>query len=87
MTCHFIFIYRFGEVKNMTSQSNGDIVIEYNSRREAEIAKNNGAVYENTPMRIDWYQQQGSGSSIEQTMMDSSHINSGSSGGDGMMVE
>ena len=62
---------RFGEVKSLTSQSNGDIVIEYNSRREAEVAKSNGAVYENTPMRLDWHQQQlaqgpGSGSGLEQ---------------------
>lgn len=65
----------------MSSQPNGDIVIEYNSRREAEVAKSNGAVYENTPMRIDWYQnlqssastENGSSSSADQTS--SHHMN------------
>jgi hypothetical protein len=41
----------------MSSLSNGDIVIEYNTRKEAESAKSNGAVHESVPLKIEWYQQ------------------------------
>lgn len=50
---------RFGELKKLGSLPNGDIVVEYAGRREAEIAKRNGAVYENAPMKLEWYQDGG----------------------------
>lgn len=64
----------------MNSQSNGDIIIEYNTRREAEIAKSNGAVYENTPIHIDWY----GNSNIQGGGMNDQNNNGGS---DVMMTE
>lgn len=39
--------------------SNGDIVIEYAVIHEAEIANRNGTVYENTPMKLEWYEDWG----------------------------
>ena len=51
----YVYVCRHGDVRNMSSLANGDLVIEYDTHQEAESAMSIGAVYEGQAMKLQWY--------------------------------